>query len=109
MSNIHVEVNDYLDLYLYADRIGDTTWKLEIIEKLKNIQNSTKKTENKSLDSRNLWEQYKKVNEQILSIYDQLRAQTSNIELHEKIGKLKEQRLFLGQQIRSINQQHAIE
>jgi hypothetical protein len=32
-----IEVNDYLDLYLYAKNIGDTPWQSEIIEKLKII------------------------------------------------------------------------
>jgi hypothetical protein len=39
----HLEVNDYLDLYIYAESIGDDSWQYEIIEKLQNFQNEVNK------------------------------------------------------------------
>ncbi|MFB9759050.1 hypothetical protein [Ectobacillus funiculus] len=32
-------INDYLDLYLYAESIGDESWQQEIIEKLQKLSN----------------------------------------------------------------------
>lgn len=32
-------INDYLDLYLYAESIGDESWQQEIIEKLQTLSN----------------------------------------------------------------------
>lgn len=32
-------INDYLDLYLYAESIGDESWQQEIIEKLQKCSN----------------------------------------------------------------------
>ena len=39
-----IEINDYLDLYLYAKNIGDEPWQAEIIEKLKTTSNPNQKT-----------------------------------------------------------------
>ncbi|WP_299095302.1 hypothetical protein [uncultured Metabacillus sp.] len=53
---MQLEVNDYLDLYLFAGQIGDPLWQEEIIEKLKTIQ--TKK--NKSINiAKKLLKRYK--------------------------------------------------
>ena len=33
-TEIELNVNDYLDLYLFAGDLGETIWQLEIIEQL---------------------------------------------------------------------------
>ncbi|MGP7818656.1 hypothetical protein [Niallia sp. 01092] len=99
ISKTHVEVNDYLDLYLYAGSIGDDSWQHEIIEKLKNVHNNTL-SQNESLIIDNLWEKYKHINEEILTAYHQLRNQSSNKDLQDKLWELKQQRVSLSQQIR---------
>ena len=39
----HLEVNDYLDLYLYANSMEDPLWQQEIIEKLQTYQDEIRK------------------------------------------------------------------
>ncbi|WP_034671740.1 hypothetical protein [Ectobacillus panaciterrae] len=91
-------VNDYLDLYLYAGSIGDISWQQEIIEKLQNFHNEIRK-ELQSFTLNNVLKEYKRINEEILTIYHQLREQSSNGYLQEKIWELKQQRISLGHQI----------
>ena len=93
-----LEVNDYLDLYLYAGSIGDTSWQQEIMEKLQNFHNEVQK-ENQSFALDNLLEKYKHLNEEILTIYNQIRSQPSNSYLQDTILKLKQQRISLGREI----------
>jgi hypothetical protein len=50
-------INDYLDLYLYAKRMNDVLWQQEIIEKLQHSQHDIK-SEETSIDSKNLLEKY---------------------------------------------------
>lgn len=101
VREIQLEVNDYLDLYLYAGSIGDTSWQQEIMEKLQNFHNEVKK-ENQSFALDNLLEKYKHLNEEILTIYSQIRSQPSNSYLHDKVLKLKQQRISLGREIRKV-------
>lgn len=35
----HLTTDDYLDLYLFAKKIGDKDWQSEIITKLRNFMN----------------------------------------------------------------------
>ncbi|KKI90493.1 hypothetical protein WQ54_21345 [Bacillus sp. SA1-12] len=91
-----LQVNDYLDLYLFAGQIGDPLWQQEIIEKLKTIQ--SKKKQNQSTLLKNLIERYKQLNDEILSIYNQKNHQYFDW----KLRKLKHQRLIVGRQIRTI-------
>ena len=45
-TEIELNVNDYLDLYLFAGDLGETIWQLEIIEQLEAL--TTEKTHKKS-------------------------------------------------------------
>jgi hypothetical protein len=94
----HLDINDYLDLYLYARNIDDILWQNEIIEKLQNLLNGSS-LKNQSLDSDTLWEKYKYINKEILTLYHQLRDHSINDDLQEKILNLKQQRISLGRQI----------
>ncbi|WP_377918348.1 hypothetical protein [Bacillus songklensis] len=42
MKETQLWVNDYLDLYLYAGSIGDTSWQQEILEKLHDFYDEIK-------------------------------------------------------------------
>lgn len=99
IQETHLDVNDYLDLYLYAGNIGDQLWQHEIIEKLQNVPNE-KFLKNQSFVIDNLWEKFEHVNEEILTLYHQLRNHSSNGDVQEKIWILKQQRISLGRQIR---------
>ena len=97
-------MNDYLDLYLYAQSIGDSSWQQELMEKLQNFHNEVRK-ENQSIELNKLLEKYKYLNDQILTIYHQIRSQPSNVYLQDKIWKLKQQRISLGREIRLAKSQ----
>ena len=92
-----IEVNDYLDLYLYAKNIGDKPWQAEIIEKLKIIINENQKSRLLALTA--LLEKYKRLNGEILATYQQMKHQPPTVNLDVKIQQLKQQRILLGRQI----------
>ena len=94
----YLEIDDYLDLFLLARNIGDILWQNEILEKLKNFSNESY-LKNQSLDIDTLWEKYKHINEEILTLYHQLRNHPKNDDLLEKIMNLKQQRILLGRQM----------
>ncbi|MDQ0246702.1 hypothetical protein J2S09_004306 [Bacillus fengqiuensis] len=37
IREVKLQVDDYLDLYLYAETMGDQTWQQEILEKLQSF------------------------------------------------------------------------
>lgn len=104
IREVQLWMNDYLDLYLYAGSIGDRSWQQELMEKLQNFHKEVRK-ENQSLALNNLLEKYKYLNEEILTIYHQIRSQPSNVYLQDKIRKLKQQRISLGREIRLAKNQ----
>ncbi|RID89049.1 hypothetical protein D1953_00275 [Peribacillus asahii] len=100
ISETQLSVNDYLDLYLYAESINDQLWKQEIVEKLQNSRNEIRK-EIQSFKDKHLLEKYKHINEEIRIIYQQLRIHSSNEYLLEEFRRLKQRRVLLGLQIQS--------
>ena len=100
ISETQLSVNDYLDLYLYAESINDQLWKQEIVEKLQNSRDEIRK-EIQSFKYKHLLEKYKRINEEIRIIYQQLRIHSSNEYLLEEFLRLKQQRVLLGLQIQS--------
>ncbi len=70
-------IDDYLDLYLYARKIKDFEWVQQILKKLQNadqlyLQEVIRKERIKLLD------QFKGVNEQILTLYTKIREENTN-------------------------------
>ena len=92
-----LEVNDYLDLYLLAKSMGDQAWQDEIIRKLKNVANQPV---DHTQMIHNLWAQFKKINEEILALYHELRTGTSTSYLEEKIMDLKYKRIEITRKLR---------
>jgi hypothetical protein len=97
-AEIKLNVNDYLDLYLFAKKIDDTLWQHEIIEKLRDFS-TERSIKNQPLDKDALWKKYKIINEEIYTLYQELQNPFTNDELQEKIMDLKQQRIFLGRQM----------
>jgi hypothetical protein len=96
MSNkeIFLDVDDYLDLYLLAGKLNAPLWQKEIKEKLQHLQYDS------TLTLRNIWQKYKKVNMEIIVLYQQYQKQPFNNEkLLKKIWDLKQQRMELSRQI----------
>lgn len=96
-EEIHLNVNDYLDLYLFAKKAGDPIWQEEIIEKLKNKSNRSPTQH--SLDTEALWKKLKQINKEIGSLCQQLQSNSSNTDLEEMLQTLKQQRYLLNKQI----------
>ena len=70
-------IDDYLDLYLYAQKIKDFEWVQQIIKKLQNadqlyLQEYIRK------ERMNLWDQLKAVNVQILTLYARIRKENTD-------------------------------
>lgn len=93
MSEIFLDVDDYLDLYLLAGKLSDSSWQEEIKKKLQNYQYDS------TLTLRSLWQKYKKVNLDIIALYQQVQKQPFNEELGKRILNLKQERMELSRQI----------
>src|SRR4051794_34238660 len=96
----NLNVDDYLDLYLLAGSLSDKSWQDEMMSKLQKFQSEHSKID-PALEIHNLWIEYKKVNIELLDLYQQLRNQSSNKELHKKAEVLKQQRVSLSRKIYS--------
>jgi hypothetical protein len=101
LKEANLNVDDYLDLYLLAGSLSDKSWQDEMMKKLQNFQNEHSKID-PVLEIHNLWIEYKKVNIELLDLYQQLRNQSSNKELHKKAEVLKQQRMSLSRKIYSV-------
>ena len=97
-TEIELTVNDYLDLYLFAGGLGETMWQLEIIEQLEALT-TEKPIKNQPLDKDILWKKYKLINEEIYQLYHHIKKYSTNHELQEKMGNLKQERILLGRQL----------
>ena len=97
-KSIKFEVDDFLDLYLLAEQLGDKGWQEEIIKQLKNPTQEIVE-ENQLLTIHNLWLEYKSINIDILELYNKLKYNTTEEDLFGKINELKEKRLNLTHKI----------
>ena len=97
-KSMKLKVDDYLDLYLLAEQLGDKAWQKEIIKQLKNPTHEIVE-EDQSLTIHNLWLEYKSINTDILELYNKLKYSTVEEDLLGKINKLKEKRLNLTHKI----------
>ncbi|WP_338469576.1 hypothetical protein R4Z10_12190 [Niallia sp. XMNu-256] len=96
-KQMNAKVNDLLDLYLLAGKLGDHDWQKEIIQKLGEPKQETEEDYLQKI--RNLWAEYKDLNTQILKLYDRLKSSTTDEDLFGKINALKEERLRLTHKI----------
>jgi hypothetical protein len=97
-KSIKFEVDDFLDLYLLAEQLGDKGWQEEIIKQLKNPTKEIVE-EDQLLTIHNLWLEYKSINIDILELYNKLKYNTTEEDLFGKINELKEKRLYLTHKI----------
>lgn len=70
-------IDDYLDLYLYAQKIKDHEWAQQILLKLQNADQLYLQ-EHIHKERVNLWDQFKAVNEQILALYEKIRKENTS-------------------------------
>ncbi len=104
IHNIVTERNDdYLDLLNYAIQIGDEEWQQEILLNLKRL-NHSEEWQHEWAVTEQLWRQFDRINQQLLSLYDSIRETTddsSKQRLLEQWWQLKLERISVSRQIQA--------
>ncbi|WP_260410923.1 hypothetical protein [Cohnella xylanilytica] len=96
-------VNDYLDLYNYAVRIGDAEWQQEIVRTLGSKEAHIREL-SEHLVLRGLWLRFDAINRKMIELYEQLRDNRDAVDgerLREKVWELKRQRVIVANEIRA--------
>lgn len=92
-----IEVDDYLDLYLYAKNLGDLDWQKEIKNHLAKIVVQKPA----SFQAASLLQQYQELNEELKDLYKKLRQPSQDHALYEKLWKLKKEKVELRRKIKT--------
>ncbi|WKB34785.1 hypothetical protein QS257_12815 [Terrilactibacillus sp. S3-3] len=95
------QIDNYLDLYLYAGKIQDKAWQEAIIAKLSSLQSG----ETDLQKEKSLQQQFIEVNRQILAMYRHIRRHTLDDvpgELTERLFSLKQKRLEISREIETL-------
>ncbi len=90
--------NDYLDLYLLAQSLGDKDWQNEIMNSLHQCYGDMGREE-LSQEIENLWKEYRRTNSMILDLYRLLKSNPSEERIKNQIHVLKHKRATLYRQI----------
>jgi hypothetical protein len=96
-----MSVDDYLDLLNYAKAINDGQWQADIIESLKNF-NETSEELTREENVRELWSRFDHINLKLLKLFDKLRENEGSEDSYrwkEQIWELKMERITLAKQI----------
>jgi hypothetical protein len=96
-------VDDYLDLYNFAGRLGDTEWQQEIVQTLRKKDLYIQAEIQESLQY-NLWKMFDSINRKMLEIYEQLRKSKDNHQiesLREQVWELRNQRVVISRRIKA--------
>ena len=96
-NETYLEVNGYLDLYILAGSLGDKQWQEEVLVQLQKFLGE--QNEDPTVTINNLWEEYKRINVEILDLYNELRNHSANRELHKKVWELKQARNLISRKI----------
>ncbi|MFD1884174.1 hypothetical protein [Paenibacillus wenxiniae] len=104
IHNIVIERNDdYLDLLNYAIQIGDEQWQQEILTNLKRL-NHSEEWKREWAVTEQLWRQFDRINQQLLSLYDSIREtsdDSSKQYLLEQWWQLKLERISVSRKIQA--------
>ncbi|NIK67521.1 hypothetical protein [Paenibacillus sp. BK720] len=95
-------INDYLDLYNYAEQIGDLEWQQEITRSLAAWKEQTNQ-HGLSMKAAELWRKFDVINRKMLDLYRQLRNSDDSSDLktlREEVWLLKLQRVELSRQFK---------
>ncbi|GFN33642.1 hypothetical protein [Paenibacillus xylaniclasticus] len=107
-STIHQQletwVNDHLDLYNYAVRIGDQEWQLQILASLANKDDYAAELNNQAVKLQ-LWMEFEWINREMLALFDVMRTQSPDekqfTKLRQAMHELKQRRIAIMKQIKS--------
>lgn len=99
-------IDNYLDLYLYAGRLHDKEWQVEIKARLAELRQD--ETESDGQRGKSLKQQFIEVNRQILALYHLLgrNAVEETDEFTRTLFTLKKKRLDLGREIDALKRQN---
>ncbi|KPV56451.1 hypothetical protein QJ48_27690 [Paenibacillus sp. A3] len=96
-------VDDYLDLYNYAGRIGDTAWQQEITDILKQKDAYVSEAvRTRKLEE--LWMTFDSINRKMLELYRELRETNDawvTERLREQVMELKTERITVSRKIKA--------
>lgn len=95
-------IDDQLDLYSLAIRLGDVEWQQQVLERLIN-KDALILREIQSDARHRLWDRFDEINSRMVIIYRQIRELANSEEQHalrEKAWELKRERVAIGQQLR---------
>lgn len=97
-TTTQMEVNDYLDLFLYAQRLNDKEWQEEIKQHLSVLVTQPKP----SSDMKELLGKYQLVRRELSDLYQKLREPSQDHTLYEKLWSLKKEQKKLRNQIKGL-------
>lgn len=100
-NEVYLDVNDYLDLYLLAEKLGDVAWQQEIKEKLRDLPSEA------IISLHRLRQKYKQVSTELLALLKQAKLQPFDKELRKQIWYLKQQQMELNREI--INEEQKVQ
>lgn len=97
----YAQIDDYLDLFLYAGKLHDWQWQDEIKAKLIYLQQNKDDDQKRERD---LQHQFIEVNRQILMLYRQVRCHATELSgpVKNRLIALKQRRLELGREIDAL-------
>jgi len=99
-------LDDYLDLYNYALRIGDEQWQADILRTLRQKEKLHAGDETERLKLA-LWARFVSICQEVLSLYEVMRFSKDakfQRSLLEKAWSLKIERIHIGRQIHSLKE-----
>jgi hypothetical protein len=97
---LQARVDDYLDLFNYAQLIGDVQWQQEIITKL--TDSALQDQEVNYFILQDLWKRFDTINSQLIALYRKLNETTDifqSEQIKEQVWELKQQRVAITRKI----------
>ncbi|WP_169085900.1 hypothetical protein [Paenibacillus sp. PL91] len=97
-------IDDYLDLYNFAVKIGDADWQQQILQNLHNKDNHIRLEIEHGIRV-DLWLRFDNINRKMLEIYEQLRSaqhsEQQQQQLREKVWEFKQQRVMIASKLKA--------
>ncbi|MEO3945648.1 hypothetical protein [Gorillibacterium sp. CAU 1737] len=97
-------INDHLDLYNYAGRIGDREWQADLKQRFLTREEHLS-TITVEVLRQDLWRIFDQINVKMLELFGELRAepdQEREAELRDKVWELKSMRIEIVRKIKSL-------
>ncbi|GKU78064.1 hypothetical protein [Paenibacillus sp. L3-i20] len=92
-------LDDYLDLYNYADQINDSVWKEAIVETIRNGPSEEHADVVQGQQKEQLWREFNALNDKLIELFAIKKSSSSLFEIEivqQLIQTLKQRRLEVG-------------